>query len=144
MHRVIYHDALSSWWSVGAQKYMEERGFKHRQIKSLGPTNADNRYKHRLTGDSPEYMPLDNNLFSDFAKALLANVCAIRHLESDRAENFKLARLPMVRTWEHSPTSERIVEDIRRWTDSLQQVIVTIFSTYKCPILNIINNHHVR
>ena len=62
---VIYHDALSSWWSAGAQKHMETRRFKHRQVMSLDFTNAGTRYENGLPGDTPEYMPLDSNLFSD-------------------------------------------------------------------------------
>ena len=61
----IYHDALSSWWSKGAQAYIETKGFRHRQIKSLDFTNTGTRYEDSLPGDTPEYMSLDSNLFSD-------------------------------------------------------------------------------
>ena len=64
---VIYHDALSQWWSKGAQAYIEETypGFGARQCRGLGHTNEDTSYEGKLPGDTPEYMPLDSNLFSD-------------------------------------------------------------------------------
>lgn len=73
-------------------------------------------------------MPLDNNLFADFSRSILANVCATRHLPADHIDKFsigtpKLAWSAMVRTWEHSPTPERIAEDIMRWKKSLQEVV---------------------
>ena len=40
---VIYHDALSAWWSEGAQEYMRSRGFAHRQMRGLGLTNNGTR-----------------------------------------------------------------------------------------------------
>ena len=41
---VMYHDALSSWWSAGAQELMRGEDFGDRQIRGLGHTNQDNRY----------------------------------------------------------------------------------------------------
>lgn len=40
---VIYHDALSAWWSQGAQDYMRSRNFEDRQIRGLGLTNNGTR-----------------------------------------------------------------------------------------------------
>lgn len=40
---IIYHDALSAWWSVGAQDHMRTRRFEHRQIRGLGLTNCGTR-----------------------------------------------------------------------------------------------------
>ena len=126
-HRVIYHDALSTWWSKDAQTYLESKGFKYRQMQSLGPTNQGTRYETKLVGDSPELMPLDNNLFSDFSTALINNVCATRHLPNDDPNKFsigtpKLTLLAMRKTWETHPTPERIAEDITRWPDSVKEV----------------------
>ena len=64
--------------------------FECRQIKSLGATNVGNRYEAGLVGDSPELMPLDNNLFSDFSKALLDNVIATRHLPKGHPCKFSI------------------------------------------------------
>ena len=106
---------------------MREVGFEWRQIKSLGSTNVGNRYQGGLVGDSPELMPLDNNLFSDFSKALLDNVIATRHLPKGHACKCSIATpkeaySTMQKTWEHHPTAERIAEDINRWSSSLQEV----------------------
>ena len=37
---MIYHDAISLWWSKGTQRYIESKGFRHRQVKSLDFTNT--------------------------------------------------------------------------------------------------------
>ena len=70
---------------------MEKLGFRNRQIRSMGQTNIDNRYKGGLPGDSPSLMPLDNNLFSNFSKSLLANCCATRHLHHNDPNKFSIA-----------------------------------------------------
>ena len=61
----IDYDALSSWWTTFAQKHMQSKGFGDRQIRGLGHTNQSTRYDGKLPGDTPEYMPLDSNLFSN-------------------------------------------------------------------------------
>ena len=125
---VIYHDALSSWWSVGAQEYMETKGFKHRQIKSLDFTNAGTRYENGLPGDTPEYMPLDSNLFSDLELMVRWNVSATNELPRGHPDKFDLttptsAWDAVSRTWKHAPTSDRIVEDINRVFNAIEEVI---------------------
>ena len=62
---MIYHDELSQWWSKGAQDWMKAHGFGDRQVRGLGHTNEGTSYEGKLTGDTPEYMTLDSNLFSD-------------------------------------------------------------------------------
>ena len=87
----LYHDALSSWWSEGAQSHMHTKhNFRHRQIKGLGHTNADTRYEDGLPGDTPEYMPLDSNLFADLETAVRWNVAATSHLPKGHADKFEL------------------------------------------------------
>ena len=101
---------------------------KDRQFKSLGTTNANcTTYRHKLVGDSPEFMSLDNNLFADLERALVSNVCATRHLDPSDPDRFSLANPQQVfdamrRTWEHHPTDERIVQDITRFKKSLEEV----------------------
>ena len=107
---------------------MKSHGFEHRQWRSMGATNQGTRYEKKLVGDSPEFMPLDNNLFADFTVSLTANVCVTRHLASDHACKFSIADPgkcfdAMRRTWEHSPTSDRIVEDILRFRSSVEEVV---------------------
>ena len=127
---VIYHDALSQWWSKGAQTYIETTypGFAMRQCRGLGHTNEDTRYEGKLPGDTPEYMPLDSNLFSDLEVMVRWNVAATHHLPRHHPDKFDLttpasAWSAVVRTWEYAPTSSRIVEDISRVFTAIEDVV---------------------
>ena len=125
---VLYHDALSSWWSKAAQEYMVSKGFGSRQIRGLGHTNADTRYEGTLPGDTPEYMPLDSNLFSDLEAAVRWNVAGTRHLPRDDPDRFDLTTPKSVwsavsRTWMYAPTPERIVQDIHRVFQAIDMVV---------------------
>ena len=146
-YRWIYHDGLKQWWEKGAQDYLATLGMKDRQFKSLGSTNADcATYRFKLCGDTPEFMPLDNNLFADFKRALIANVCTTRHLPLDDPARFSLASPKKVfnafeRTWDHHPTSERIVQDILRFKESLKEVCY-FHTTMICCFAEYFNNMH--
>ena len=125
---VIYHDALSSWWSKGGQAHMETKGFADRQIRGLGHTNVGTRYEGSLPGDTPEYMPLDSNLFADLETAVRWNVAGTRMLPRHHPDKFDLttpssAWSAVKRTWEYSPTSDRIVQDIQRVFLAIDQVV---------------------
>ena len=125
---VMYHDALSSWWSAGAQEFIRGLGFEDRQIRGLGHTNQDNRYGGKLPGDTPEYMPLDSNLFSDLETCVRWNVAGTRFLPRDDPRKFSLcdphrAWSAVCRTWEHAPSSSRIVEDINRVFEAIDLVV---------------------
>jgi hypothetical protein len=116
---VIFHDALSQWWEAGAQKHMEKRGFKDRQVRCLGDVNRDNRYyKEKLVGDSPELMRgLDAFGFADLAACLRYNVAMTSSYAVDDARRFKTGTPSemwdsVTRAWEIAPTSERLVQDI--------------------------------
>ena len=124
----IYHDALSSWWSKAAQEYARRKGFLNRQVRGLGFTNEDNRYAGKLPGDTPEYMPLDSNLFSDLETMVRWNVAGTFELPKDHPDKFELstpkkAWEAIERTWEYAPTPDRIVEDINRVFDAIEQVV---------------------
>ena len=125
---VVYHDALSAWWSEGAQQHLQRKRFRHRQVKGLGFTNAGTRYEDSLPGDTPEYMPLDSNLFSDLEKMVRWNVAATNEMPRGHPDKFDLttpasAWSAVSRTWEHAPTSERIVEDINRVFNAIEEVL---------------------
>ena len=125
---VIYHDSLSSWWSKGAQDYMRRRRFDGRQVRGLSFTNEGNRYEDGLPGDTPEYMPLDSNLFSDLETAVRWNVAATLSLPPDDPRKFNLCTPINVwdaicRTWEYAPTNKRIVQDIERVFDAIDEVV---------------------
>lgn len=124
---VIWHDALPTWFSKGAQQFLEKKGFLHRQVINRGDRFLKS-YRGRLVGNSPELMPLDNNLFADTSASLKANASATRKLETKHADKFDLStpeRLwnALMRTWEHSPSSERIVQDIDRASRALEEII---------------------
>ena len=124
----IYHDALSSWWSAGAQEHMRSIGFEDKQIRGLGHTNKGNRYEGSLPGDTPEYMPLDSNLFSDLETSVRWNVAGTRHLPRGHPDRFDLttpqsAWSAVSRTWMYAPTPQRIVEDINRVFDAIDLVV---------------------
>ena len=127
---VIYHDALSQWWSKGAQDYIETTypGFATRQCRGLGHTNEGTSYEGKLPGDTPEYMPLDSNLFSDLEVSVRWNVAATFELPRDHPDKFDLttptsAWSAVKRSWKYAPVSARIVEDIERVFDAIEDVI---------------------
>ena len=107
------------------KEHMASLGFRDRQIKGLGHTNADTRYEDGLPGDTPEYMPLDSNLFADLETAVRLNVAATSHLPKGHADRFELDTPTdaVVRTWQYAPTSERIVQDIERVFVAIDQVV---------------------
>ena len=125
---IIYHDALSSWWSKGAQDFIAAAGFVTRQCRGLGHTNVGTSYEGKLPGDSPEYMPLDSNLFSDLEVMVRWNVAATYELPRGHADKFDLttpasAWSAVERSWQYAPTSARIVEDIDRVYNAIEEVV---------------------
>lgn len=107
---------------------MRQKKFHDRQIRGLGHTNLNTRYENGLPGDTPEYMPLDSNLFADLETAVRLNVAATSHLPKGHADKFELGSAPdawnaVVRTWQHAPTSQRIVQDIERVFLAIDQVV---------------------
>ena len=125
---VIYHDTLSSWWSVGAQEHMCAKVFADRQIRGLGHTNKGTRYEGTLPGDTPEYIPLDSNLFFDLETSVRWNVAATRHLPRGHPDRFDLttpksAWSAVSHTWEYAPTPQRIVQDINRVFHAIDMVV---------------------
>ena len=134
---VLGHDALSQWWEKldsakpelgAAQEFLRLLGFADRQLRAEGDTNAgEGRYDGGLVGDSPELMPLDNNLFADLVCAIFHHVALTTNLGHDDQKKFlfslpRTASSTVRRVWTLSPTSERIVQDIRRWVDALKAI----------------------
>lgn len=73
-------------------------------------------------------MPLDSNLFSDLEQMVRWNVAATTSLLRGHEERFDLttpssAWSAVTRTWEHAPTSDRIVEDINRVFNAIDMVV---------------------
>ena len=60
----IFHDHLSAWWSKEAQDHLAALGFRDRQVRAWGETNAQFSCDHEsLVGNRPEMCPLDFHLF---------------------------------------------------------------------------------
>ena len=127
---IIAHDALSQWWEVGALDHLKELGFgKDRMLSCKGDTAKwEARYKDKLVGNSPELMPLDSNLFSDFEYGMRQHIALTSILPNENP--FKMGKgtpdellNTMKKTWEVTPTSARIVEDIKRWPTALLAII---------------------
>lgn len=130
---VLMHDALDTFWMQSTQKYLLD---KHkigpdRLMCIKGSTNplVDDRYRNKLVGDSPEFMPLDSNCFSYYETAMSANLAHTYLLKHDHPDKH-LASTPdqvqrlMFYTWKHdSPTSEDIVRDIYRYAKALGLVV---------------------
>ena len=70
---------------------MKSKGFEYRQVRGLGFTNEANSYVGKLPGDTPEYMPLDSNLFSDLELMVRWNVAGTFELEKDHPDKFDLS-----------------------------------------------------
>jgi hypothetical protein len=121
---VMYHDALSQWWDPAAQGLLAKLGMAKRQIRAWGPTSAVeltvtehdaagavvkvhvlvNKYRFRLMGDSPEFMPLDRHLFNDVKLATKRNVSLTRGLpDTDKRKMWfntpKRAFQSLAKTW---------------------------------------------
>lgn len=108
---------------------MEKRQFRHRQVALFDERFRGTGYYGRLVGNSPELMPQDNNLFADMKRALDWNVAATSDLPTDHPDKFdkstpKRLRKAVIRTWQYSPSSDRIVEDIDRGARAVGEIIV--------------------
>ena len=73
-------------------------------------------------------MPLDSNLFADLETMVRWNVAGTFELPKDHPDKFDLSTPPkawsaICRTWEHAPTSARIIEDIDRVFTSIEAVV---------------------
>lgn len=137
---MINSDRLSAWWEVEAQDYLEERGFKDRQVRAWGDTNSEYwRYHEAVVGDRPELCALDFHLFEDLDYATDQNIINTTSLpvadEADLEDDDlglglcyndgtpRQLSWAMRRTWVHNPSSERIVEDISRYPLVIDRII---------------------
>jgi hypothetical protein len=126
---VIWHDALGQWWTPAAQAHLASKGFANRQVRSMGETNKKSKkYKLKLVGDSPELMPLDNNLFAELMDAVRYNMACTRWLPNNDPRKFrrgtpKEAWRTLERSWEHGVPSSSIVRDISRLLKSIKAII---------------------
>ena len=127
---VIMHDALSAWWEKESQAHLASLGFdKDRQISCKGGTNQDTRYAGKLVGDSPELMPLDNQLFLYYEHAMKQHIALTRDMPIGHGKRFGIANKEeltstMERVWNDvAPRSDQIVRDISYFPKALDAII---------------------
>ena len=130
---MIYHDHLSQWWEEGAQNYLRHLGYYDRQVRCVGVTNAGSKlYRNKVVGNSYELMPLDNHLFSDVKTSVRSHAVWTANLDREDPKRFKMGTprelsCAFRRVWDPetgvAPTSERIVQDIRRWPGAVQAIV---------------------
>jgi hypothetical protein len=126
---------------------MESRGFKHRQIQCLGPTNVNNRYKNKVVGDSPEFCrALDSHGFADLCVSMRYHCSLTSTYAHDDPQRFNMGTIPevwrtMTRCWEVDPSSERIVEDILALPRVLERVIAARGCCVQDEFLRTVRRH---
>ena len=91
-------------------------------------TNDGTRYAEKLVGNSPELMPLDNNLFADLMFGVRQHVALTHSLAPGDPKKFSTGTpqecwSTLIRTWQVAPSQKRIVQDIQRWPEALNAII---------------------
>eukprot|EP01034_Spumella_vulgaris_P034523 gene34523-42580_t len=136
---LIFHDALSQWWEDEAQEYIAQRGFRDRQVRCFGDTNAGTRYEGKLTGDSPEMCRgLDSHGFADLVCSMQLHGSLSSLYPAGDPRRFGLGTpeevwSTMSRCWLMEPTSERIVQDVSKW----EAVVDIIIAARGCVVQDI-------
>ena len=98
---------------------MEEEGtLKHWTLPAQG-LSANAPCSNHPPGNSPEMMPLDDNLFKDWTDGLCTHQLCTINLPEDDPRKFSKStpnRLSssMRRAWEGCPSSARIIQDVKR------------------------------
>lgn len=98
-----------------------------RQIRAVGEVNAGfPNYKGSLVGNSPEFMPLDSNLFADIERLIIMHRALTYEYAAGDARRFsigtpKQCASTVRRVWEMIP-GHRIIRDCDRWQEAYVQV----------------------
>ena len=126
----IFHDGLTAWWEPSAQAYIASLGFQDRQLRCIDPTNADNRYKGKPVGDSPELCrALDSFGFAYLQSSVRLHSAITSLLPKDHPKRFNMGTPAQVestlrRCWTVAPTSEQIITDIQGLPRVLEKIIL--------------------
>ena len=142
---LFYHDALITMTDKDCIDWMEREGIRKRWIRpelglndeivivdTNGKATTNKRYKGRPVGDCPEAMPLDNSLFRDLRCSFDTHVVLTCMLPQDDARRFSKATPKIIikalkRLWDPEtgvvPSSNRIIQDIKRLKENLLLVI---------------------
>jgi hypothetical protein len=130
---MIFHDHLKAWFEDEAQVHLKKLGFENRQLRIL-PANYDKvvlGYRGKLAGNSPEMCRgLDAHGFADLDRSTVLNcsIAATLALEDPVRKRWGMGtpitlRYSMWNSWSHSPSSERIIEDIMNFPMVLKKII---------------------
>lgn len=126
---LTFHDGLSAWWEKEAQQYLTSQGFAKRQLCCYDPTNLQNRYRHKLAGDSPEICRgLDSHGFAHLVLSMSFHCTLSSAYEIDNPRAFRMetpaqVESTMMRCWQMEPTSACIVQDIQKFPYILDKII---------------------
>ena len=96
-------------------------------MRALGDVNAESSYyKHRLVGNSPEFMPLDTNLFADLERIIITHRALTYEYQNNDPKKFCLGTKPqcasaMRRAFTMIP-DHRIIRDCERWAEAYKVV----------------------
>jgi hypothetical protein len=129
----FWHDALSLMTAKDTIAWMKEKGYFSRWLLPELDLYRDfpevkKRYNDRPIGDTPESMPLDNNLNQDLHTDVNRQIAATMMLEEDDIRKFSTStpnRLTdaYLRVWESvGPTSKRIIEDVLKVGPSWEEI----------------------
>jgi hypothetical protein len=129
----FWHDALSLMTAKDTINWMKENGYYDRWLLPELDLYRDfpdvkSKYDRRPIGDTPESMPLDNNLNKDLHDDVDRQVAATKMLDEDNLKKFsmstpKRATSTYLRVWESvGPTPRRIVQDVSKVIPSWQDI----------------------
>ena len=115
----FYHDALSLMNSNVTKEWMEKESILSHWILPKNGLNQRTPFCNHPPGNSPELMPMDDSLNKDWADGLKRHQLFTMNLPEDDPKKFssstpKRLSSSMRRVWEGCPSSERIVQDVRK------------------------------
>ena len=119
------------WWEHEAQAYIISKGFRNRQLSCIDPTSNNNRYRNKLTGDSPEICRgLDSHGFADLVTCIKRHTSLSSIYSIDDPRRFNMGTpsevwSTMSRCWDIEPTSDRIIQDIQYFEAVLDKIIAS-------------------
>ena len=115
----FYHDALAQMCEKEAREYMSQKGILSHWVLPMNDLNKDTFWDGRPTGNSPEFNPLDRNLFRDLHCAVRQQVAVTSTLPRGDPKKYSLGSIKDLEkvyehTWIHYPSHDRICRDFNR------------------------------
>lgn len=108
----INSDRLAAWWEAEAQQYLEERGYKDRQVRAWALPRVGGRRQARALCARLMFGDLDCAIDKNIIRTSSLPVGDSRRRDDGTQKQLASA---MRRSWAHTTTSERIVEDMKRY-----------------------------